>query len=231
MNRVGVIILARYSSKRLPGKALLEIEGKPILKYILERVLKVVDRDDVIIATSTEQDDDSIYNFAEKERVDCYRGSLTNVSRRFYEAGESKGFDYALRINGDNIFVDIPLLKKVAELARSDDYKFISNVHGRTYPKGMSVEAVELSFYKECLQKIEKDERYIEHVTLYLYEQLTYENFYFLYNKDLPEAGGVQFALDTQDDLDRTRKIISNFEKVHTSYNLKEIYNISINLK
>lgn len=227
VSKVGVVILSRFSSKRLPGKALLEIEGKPILKYILERVLKVVDRNNVVIATSYEHTDDAIENFSKIEGIDCYRGSLTNVSRRFFEAAKSKKFDYAIRINGDNIFVEIPLLQKVVHLSETGIYKFISNVYKRTFPKGMSVEAVKVSFYEECLPKIELDERYNEHVTLYLYKQLPDENFHFIYNHDLPEAGGIQFALDTKKDLIRVSKIISMFKKSHTNYNLKEIFKIS----
>lgn len=227
MNKFGVVILARYSSSRLPGKALLDINGIPVLQYILERVTEVVPIENVIIATSDERSDDAIENFAFNYGVDCYRGSLNNVSRRFFEAGKTKNLDYAIRINGDNIFLDIPLLQRITDIATNFNFDFISNVHKRTFPKGMSVEAVKLQFYEKHLREIEADDRYVEHVTLYLYERLSDNNFYFIYNHELPEAGGVQFALDTQKDLIRTEKIISKFSKRHTYYNLKEIFKIS----
>lgn len=226
-NKAGVVILSRYSSSRLPGKALMKIDGKPVLMYIIERLTQILQKKDIIIATSDEPTDDVIEQFALKNGVDCFRGSLSNVSRRFYEAGTSKNWDYAIRVNGDNIFLDIPLLQRVIQLSRDHNYDFISNVYKRTYPKGMSVESVKLDYYRHILSQFEDDNKYSEHVTLYLYEKHKHDNFRFLYNKEEPDAKGVQFALDTPEDYDRTKEIISRFRLPHYNYNLKEIFNLS----
>lgn len=225
MKTIGVIILSRFNSSRLPGKALLEIKGKPVLKYILERVSQVIDKSNIIIATSSEKTDDPIADFANKEEINCYRGSLNNVSERFLKASQNSGWDYAIRINGDNIFVDTNLLSEMIDLAKSGCYDFISNIDKRTFPKGMSIEIVKSSYYLEQYNKVIGNVNYKEHVMQHLY--LTeIGKIKYVYNTQLPEVSGFQLALDDQDDLKRTEFIIENLIDSHWRYNLNEIYTI-----
>lgn len=225
MIKVGIVVLARFNSSRLPGKALLCIKGKPILLYIIERLEQVISKEEIIIATSTEKTDDPIAEFSKKVGVSCYRGSLENVSERFYNASLEKNWDFAARINGDNVFVDIKLLERMIQVARTDKYNFISNVKKRTYPKGMSIEIVKLSYYSNFIITINNSSNYREHVTMILYENSDSTHHYFV-NEELPAAAGIQLALDTVQDLERTQRIIYRFEKPHWNYNLTEIFNL-----
>lgn len=225
MKTIGIIILSRFNSSRLPGKALLEIKGKPVLKYILERVSQVIDKSNIIIATSSEKTDDPIADFADKEEINCYRGSLNNVSERFLKASQNSGWDYTIRINGDNIFVDTNLLSEMIDLAKSGYYDFISNIDKRTFPKGMSIEIVKSSFYSEQYHKVIGNVNYKEHVMQHLY-QSEIGMIKYVYNIQRPEAAGYQLALDDQDDLKRTKFIIKHFTDAHWKYNLAEVYTI-----
>jgi spore coat polysaccharide biosynthesis protein SpsF len=219
--KIGAIILSRFSSARLPGKALKKINGKEVLKIIVERLEKVLPRNDIIIATSIEHSDNPIVDFALKENINYYRGSLNNVAERFLNSAELYGFDYAIRINGDNIFVDIKLLKHLISIAMTNKFDFISNVKNRTYPKGMSIEIVRKSYYSTLIPKISNKREYKEHVTSYLYENEDI-NFHFVYNESNKDAQGLQLALDTEIDFIRSTKIISKFSDDHWNYNLKE---------
>jgi len=221
--RIVAIILSRFNSSRLPGKALLTIRGKPILSYIIERLEQIMPREDIVLATSEEKTDDPIAEYAEEVGIGIFRGPLENVSRRFFDAANSGNYDYAVRINGDNVFVDTNVLQSMIGISKSGRFDFISNVKGRTYPKGMSIEIARLDWYKKLLNTIEEDDRYREHVTLYIYEKEPAGEYYFKMNKELPAAAGIQLALDTPEDLERTRRIISTFDHPHFTYNLKEI--------
>lgn len=225
-NKIGVVILSRFSSSRLPGKALMQINDKCILQYIIERILPVIAKENIIIATSVEPSDDPIANFAIKTGVDCYRGSLEFVAQRFYEAANSKKWDYAIRINGDNIFLDTNVLAEMVNISNEYDYDFISNVKNRTFPKGMSIEIVKLKYFKSILKDISLEEKYKEHVTLYLYENEDNVKHYYFNNTIEPLAGNLQFALDTQEDFERTKKIIGRFVRPHVYYNLKQLFDI-----
>ncbi|RMF04626.1 MAG: hypothetical protein D6772_00310 [Bacteroidetes bacterium] len=223
--KIGAVILSRYNSRRLPGKALLEIEGKTILQYIVERVGQVFKPEQLVVATSTETTDDPIATYCQVNGIQCYRGDLDNVSRRFYEAARHYGWDVATRINGDNVFVDTELLRSMLNQMQTYHYNFLSNVKGRSYPKGMSIEMVDLNHYAQLLPTIEANPDYIEHVTLALYERQS-DNYHFVYNEVLPEAAGIQLALDTPEDFARTEALIRSFERPHYTYGLIDLYSL-----
>ena len=69
------IIQARTGSNRLPGKILLEIEGKTMLEHMIERVSKSKKLDKIVIATTNKKNDDVIISLAKKLNVDYFRGS------------------------------------------------------------------------------------------------------------------------------------------------------------
>jgi 3-deoxy-manno-octulosonate cytidylyltransferase (CMP-KDO synthetase) len=54
------IIPARYGSTRLPGKALIEIAGKPMVCWVAERALAARNVDRVIVATDSQQIVDAV---------------------------------------------------------------------------------------------------------------------------------------------------------------------------
>jgi spore coat polysaccharide biosynthesis protein SpsF (cytidylyltransferase family) len=224
MKKIGVIILSRYNSSRLPGKALIKINNKEILSYIVERVLQVFDKNQIVLATSDEKTDDPIDAYAKRNNLNCYRGSLNNVAQRFFNAAIENDFDYVVRINGDNIFLDINLLKELKEKTIKGSYDFISNVKDRTYPKGMSIEIIRVKYYAKWMGKIQESERYKEHVTLFFYENEA--NHFYKINTSLEEMKGIQLALDTKEDFERTTSLINLFTEEHWNYNLKEIYQL-----
>lgn len=223
--KIGVAILSRYNSSRLPGKALKEINGKTILEYIYERVNKVLPVELITIATSNQESDDIISKYCEKKHWNYYRGSLQNVAERFYESGVDLGVDYLIRVNGDNLFLDIHLLENMINLSHADQYDFISNVKGRTYPKGMSIEIVRLNHYKELLKEINIEKQFQEHVMLYLYEN-ELKSYHFVYNNKVKEMAGIQLAIDTQEDFEKAVSIIDSFDKDQTKYNIIDIAEI-----
>lgn len=224
--KIGVIILSRYNSSRLPGKALMKIAGKPVLLYIIERLSQIFSKEQIVIATSDQESDEPIRDFANSLNIQCFRGSLENVSERFYLAAKAQKWDYAIRINGDNIFVDTFIMNTMITSLKQRPVDFLSNVKNRTFPKGMSIEIIKVKAYGEMLFEISKLDKYKEHVTLYLYENDANKNYSYVYNTSLPELAGLQMALDTKEDFIRTEKIISTFSEPHWRYNMENIYQI-----
>lgn len=224
-NKIAAIILSRYSSSRLPGKALLEINNKKVLSYIIERLQLVLDTSNILIATSNDISDDRIEEFAKKEGIKCFRGSLNNVAERFLLASKSFDCDFAIRINGDNIFLEIDLLNEMINIALTNKYDFISNVPERTFPRGMSIEIVRVSFFESMQNEIQKNDEFKEHVTLALYKHYS-NKFHFVKNTKTPEAANMQLALDNLEDLNRTKYIVSKFNKSQIHYDMKSILEI-----
>ena len=121
--KIGLIILCRYNSSRLPGKILKQINGKEILTYIYERLLLSNYSNQIVVATSNNSDDDIIEEFCKTNQINCYRGSKDNVAQRFLDCATAFRFDYAVRINGDNILLDSHLIDKLVEISLKENTK------------------------------------------------------------------------------------------------------------
>lgn len=183
----------------------MEVAGKKVLQHILDRLLKVVPAHNIVLACSDEDSDDPLEGFCQAANIACFRGSLDKVGERFYAAAQLLSCSYAVRMNGDNIFLDPSILKELMDLAATGKYRFLSNVHQRTFPKGMSVEIVEMDYYAQELERIKQDAYCNEHVMACLYQDPPPADFYYLKNTALPEAAAIQLALDTPEDLARSR--------------------------
>lgn len=226
--KVGYIILCRYNSSRLPGKILKQVGEKPLLSILIER-LAPLGISNIIIATSDEPTDDVIASYCTELGIKLFRGSLNDVAGRFLNAARYFELDYAVRINGDNLFADANLIKSVSDLAVEGEYDFVSNVPGRTYPTGMSIEAVRINFFEEAYHAF-TDLKYNEHVTLFLYEHPEFcTNCKFVKNDVLP-AQGIQMAIDTQEDLDMATAIVKQLGSRYASADWKEIVNLKLQL-
>ena len=54
------IILARLDSTRLPGKALRQVKGVPLIGYIIARAKRIPDLEVLVLATTERPLDDSL---------------------------------------------------------------------------------------------------------------------------------------------------------------------------
>lgn len=205
--KTGIIILCRYNSQRLPGKILMELGGRTVLGLILDRINKAVPDRPVVVATSDEASDDPIADYCRRAGVACFRGSLDDVAGRFLECAEKNGWDYAVRINGDNVFVDQRTLAEMTAIADTGVFDLVTNVPGRTFPYGMSVEVVRTAFYRDQMAAV-SDMGHREHVTSWLYDNPDIGNRYLYRNLRCPAATGLDLALDDADDLDRISAVL-----------------------
>ena len=76
-------------SSRLPGKVLLDIEGQPMLARVVERARCAATVDQIVVATTTEVEDDPVANFCQERDYHCQRGSLHDVLDRYYQAARA----------------------------------------------------------------------------------------------------------------------------------------------
>lgn len=225
--KIGVAVICRYNSSRLKGKILKEICGQTILMRIVQRLRLVLPNDQIVVTTSVEKTDDIIIDFCKKNQLKWFRGSLDNVANRILNVGEEFEWDYIIRLNGDNLFIDLDLMSELIKLAETNVYDFISNVKGRTYPYGMSIELFKRVFYKRIYdQFIKGNKRYEEHVTLYLYENEEEGKYYFKQNLSVREASGLKLSIDTNEDFEKANVIMKRILQEGEEYNLRSLTKI-----
>jgi N-acetylneuraminate synthase/N,N'-diacetyllegionaminate synthase len=219
----GIAIICRYSSARLPGKILKEINGRTVLSYIVERAQKVAAETPIVVATSTDETDDPIAAYCQRVGLQVFRGDLDDVAGRLLACAQANKWDFVVRVNGDNLFLDSQNLAEMLAIARTAVFDFVSNVPGRTFPYGMSIEIVRTSFYREALAKMQ-EASHREHVTSWLYENPDFGKRYIHTNISCPEAAGMKLALDTQEDLEKATSILKHAVATQRVLGLREIF-------
>lgn len=164
------ILQARTSSSRLPGKVLKEIIGMPMLIRQIERIKRSKKIDKLIIATSTDEEDNQIEKIANEYGVECFRGSLDNVLDRFYQATQRYKAEHIVRLTGDCPLLDWEVIDKVIELHLTEKNDYTSNTIKPTFPDGLDVEIMKFNILKEAWEKSNKKSEQ-EHVTLYIHSR------------------------------------------------------------
>ena len=120
-----IILQARTSSKRLPGKVLKELQGIPMLSHSIRR-LKRVERARLVVATSTMNKDDAIEELALNEGVSCFRGDEADVLDRFYRAAKEYSCNIVIRATGDNPLVDPVEAERVLDAIEYGNYHYVT---------------------------------------------------------------------------------------------------------
>lgn len=216
----GVIIQARMGSRRLPGKVLRTITGRPLLRYLLDRLDRCESIREYVVATSSRTTDNPIVAFCAQYGVACTRGSEQDVAGRFLHCASEFGFDSFVRLSADSPLLDMDILSRCARHFEENTCDLVTNIMPRTFPRGQSVEIMRTSSLARAYRLMQDDEDF-EHVTRFFY---TNPHLFRIENVASGENyGDIHFAVDTEDDLTRVAAIVSKMTKPHWRYGLDDV--------
>lgn len=231
--KVVCIIQGRMSSSRLPGKVLLDLAGKPMLQWVIERVQKSQLIDQTIVATSSDASDDPISEWCHSHGYNCHRGSLHDVLDRFYGAALATEAEIVVRVTADCPFIDAQLIDQTIALLNTpvdqSSPSFTANrlppPFHRSFPIGLDVEVCSMAALENAWKNA-KELFHREHVMPYLYEgtalsttaqntQSGWSKYGFLvsilnYSQDY---GHKRWTVDTAEDLEFARQVAKHLPK------------------
>lgn len=162
------IVQARMCSERLPGKALIELAGRPVLAHVIDRLRACKRLDCIAVATSVNPADDAIVSLCNELSARCERGSEDDVLQRFVGAASAIGADIVVRVTGDNPLIDPDIVDALVYAMRQDpDLQYCCAANS---PLGTSCEAVSLTALRRVQAICERLE-HREHVTLFIRER------------------------------------------------------------
>lgn len=207
--RVIAIIQARMSSTRLPGKVLLDLEGRPVLERMIERVKRSKLVNETVVATTTDPTDDPIVVLCEQLGTPVFRGSLPDVLDRYYQCARQFEAEIVVRLTGDCPLIDPELIDEVIYGLLDSPSDFCCNrlppPFTRSFPIGLDVEACTFAALETAWKNAtEKHDR--EHVMPYLYEVPGRFRVTQYHNDD--DYGYLRWTLDTPEDLALLREVI-----------------------
>ena len=225
MNNNLIIIQARMGSTRLPGKVMMDINGKSMLHRVVERCRKIEAANEIIVATTNNLEDKVIIDECERIGTKYFRGSEEDVLKRYLETSIHFDGDNIIRICSDSPLVDPAVCSRVIESFEESlpNIDFCSNILPHTYPIGLDCQI----FKRSALEKSEslalkKYER--AHVTAFMYE---HPNLFKIKNVTFHKDYSMhRWTVDTPEDMDFVREIYCRLSSYGENFTWKDVLHI-----
>jgi spore coat polysaccharide biosynthesis protein SpsF len=210
--RTAIVVQARMTSTRLPGKVLMPVAGRPMLAQQLRRLRECRLAQEIVVATTTNSTDDPVAEVAWRQGVCLFRGSESDVLGRYLGAARKVCADVVVRVTADCPLIDAGVTDRVIGelLERADACDYASNVFERTWPRGLDTEA----FFMDTLARMErlgKSPLAREHVTVVARMERP-ELFLCHSVVDERDNSDLRWTVDTPDDLRLIRTIYEELD-------------------
>ncbi|WP_044748398.1 cytidylyltransferase domain-containing protein [Bacillus alveayuensis] len=223
--KVAAIIQARTGSTRLPGKVLKKVLSKTLLEYQIERVKRAKTINEIIIATTTKENDDPIVQLCQQLSISYYRGSEEDVLSRYYEAATEFDADVIVRLTSDCPIIDSDVIDKVVGhyLENKDRYDYVSNILTRTYPRGLDTEVMSYEVLKRAYEEA-KELTYREHVTAYIYHHP--DQFRLCNVSNEKDESKHRWTVDTVEDFFLVKNILETLYPINSLFTLEDVIQV-----
>jgi spore coat polysaccharide biosynthesis protein SpsF len=197
------VIQCRMGSSRLPGTAMLDLNGKPVIQHVLERASAAETVDQVVLATTWGEEDDVLAGWARDNGYLSYAGSPTDVLARVWEAADWCHADIVVRLTGDCPMIEPGVIDKVVRALKAGRCDYASNVIRRTYPKGLDTEALWMDTLTR-INRLATSEQARASVTWFAYKERP--DLFVLRSFEAPtDNSHINLSVDTMEDLERLR--------------------------
>ena len=173
--KVGMIIQARMSSTRFPGKVMKKLLNKPMIFRILERVKFCKRIDKLIVAIPTSKSDDILYDYLKSIRANVFRGSENNLLKRYYDTAKKYDLKYIVRLPADNPLPDYKEIDRLINFhmkLKNSINPFSSNLQPMQSSKYIDGVGAEIFSFKmlKLLIKNKHIQKSKEHLSLNFYD-------------------------------------------------------------
>tara|TARA_B100001765_G_C19471058_1_gene324002 strand:- start:475 stop:1233 length:759 start_codon:yes stop_codon:yes gene_type:complete len=199
-------------STRLPGKVMMNVEDqKPVLYFVIKQLQECKLIDKIIVATTTNEEDEEIVNYIKNLGIDCFRGNPKDVLDRYYQCAKEYSISSVVRIPSDKPLIDPEIVDKVISMFENNSYDYITNfLPNPTFPSGTEVEIFSINALKKAWENAKLPSEK-EHVTPYFSNHQ--DEFKITHIKNSENLSHLRWAVDKMEDLKLVRKIVSKIKK------------------
>ena len=204
-------------SKRLPGKSMALLLGRPMLAVLLERVKPAQRVDEWMVATSVLPIDDPIAELTSQLGMGCFRGSENDCLDRYYQAARADHADTVVRLTGDNPLLDAAFVDWSLEqfLCSSSPIEYLDSASSNTFPLGLSLEIFSFSALRTAWRE-DCSPRTREHVTPFIRQHPN--RFPVGALQADANYSSMRWTVDTAADLEFVRTLFESFGRVDFSW-------------
>lgn len=169
-----IMIQARMTSQRCPGKSLKTIDGVPLVQGFHDNIKRQLPEVHIVFLIPDDPRDDELATFLEGKGIDFLRGSSNDVLARYAYATEELNLtsdtDLICRLTGDCLFFDGNAFRQMLKAIDRDGLNYISNRLAPTFPDGLDIEIFRALDLLKINILVESDfDR--EHVTPFFYRE------------------------------------------------------------
>ena len=215
-----VVLQARMSSTRLPGKVMAQINGHPMIYWEISRISKAKLVNKIVVAISDQSSDDILADYLDSIHQEYIRGSLDNVLSRYVKAEEIYNPSAIIRLTADCPLVMPELIDQYLEIFHKEDFEYLSNTIELSYPDGLDIEIIAPGIFKKLLEfSLSKEEK--EHVTLGIYSRKDKFRTYNVSNKT--NISQFRWTVDTSDDLAFVKSVYAHFESKEINFTFEDV--------
>lgn len=217
---IAAIVQARTGSTRLPNKVFKQLCGKPLIWHITNRLKYSHKINSIILATTTNPNDDILERWSVENNISCYRGSENDVLDRYFHAAQCFKADTIVRITADDPFKDTLVIDEVINLFENSKLDFAYNNNPPTFPEGLDTEV----FSFEALTKAfnnSTDPFEREHVTQYFYRNPSV--FFQKCLQNPVDLSYLRWTIDTQQDWDMAKIVYDRLYHINEHFSMNDI--------
>ena len=209
-------------SSRLPGKVLAEVEGKPIIWHIYNRLKQITEISEIVIAATDKSTDEPLKKFSEKENIGYFAGSEYDLLDRIYKTGCEFECDVLVKINADCPLIDYRLIKKGIDKFHSskETPDLVTNCLEETFPEGMQFGIFNFQTIKSMWLSVE-GEFWREYFYRYMLENN--DKFSIINIRNKKDDSDLRWTLDFQEDLDFVREVFGKLYDRNPVFGMDEI--------
>lgn len=219
-----IIIQARMTSTRLPGKIMLPLCNKPVLQVMLERLS--IFKKNIIIATTNDGTEKPVADLCQQLGVKYFQGDTNNVLERYYLAAthfDAHDEDIIVRLTSDCPLIDPSVTQSTIDYFINHSFDYVSAGTGSGFPRGMDTEVFSYALLKCAYQNATLDYEK-EHVTPYFYKTGR-DKFSLGQYKNTSKHAKYRLTLDEESDYQAIQEVYKKLG-CRTDFNYNEIINV-----
>jgi|TARA_B100000768_G_scaffold170310_1_gene176603 glutamate-1-semialdehyde 2,1-aminomutase len=219
--KVLAIVQARMGSTRLPGKVMKQVNGMPLIEILLKRLSCSKLVDEIIIATTSNKNENILKDHVKKLGFEYSTGSQDNVLERFYDAAKNNNADIIVRITADCPLIDSSLVDEAVKCFIDGKYDYVCNTLPPTFPDGLDIEVMSFNALKNAFTKA-TDTNDKEHVTPFIRRDTSLKKFNIKNKLDL---SSYRWTVDELSDFEVVSNIFNHFSP-NIDFSWKKVSNL-----
>lgn len=216
VKKVGIALIARLKSKRLPLKILKPFYDTNLISFLYKRLNSSKKTSKVFLATSTLAEDNELVKLAHSKKFNVFLGHPVSVIDRMLDLALQEELGAIFRVTGDNPFTDVDFIDEMIQMLWDNnlDYVRVNNS-----PFGISAELFSTKYLWKLYLEM-KNPMVSEYLTQFVLEDESAKKGCIDIESDIMDLKYINLSVDYPKDLERAYNLLEEFKDINV-YDLK----------